>query len=247
MTGGIDREDQHTIIPDVAQPVRTNVYNNSDPGMEARGLIPASGGTISDGAHMGGGLTDKTPTRAGSSLPPVAWCLQERDAKGADSDTKPGHLIPQGGAFDAVPFDTTQVTSAANYSRPQPGDPCHPLAAGAHAPAVAFQSKASAQQSMNPSAVSPSIDVGKAGGVAVAKVGMTVRRLTPVESERLQGFEDNFTRIAWRGKLPESCPDGPRYRALGNSMAVNVIRWIGRRIEMVEGIGDTTRRATDGV
>ena len=61
-----------------------------------------------------------------------------------------------------------------------------------------------------------------------------VRRLTPVECERLQGFPDDYTRIPWRGKPAEDCPDGPRYRALGNSMACNVMRWIGRRIEMVE-------------
>jgi len=60
--------------------------------------------------------------------------------------------------------------------------------------------------------------------------GMAVRRLTPRECERLQGFPDDFTRIPWRGKDPENCPDGPRYKALGNSMAVNVMCWIGRRI-----------------
>jgi len=63
-----------------------------------------------------------------------------------------------------------------------------------------------------------------------------VRRLTPRECERLQGFPDNFTRIPYRGKPASQCPDGPRYKALGNSMAVPVMRWIGRRIEMVEKI-----------
>jgi len=63
-----------------------------------------------------------------------------------------------------------------------------------------------------------------------------VRRLTPIECERLQGFPDNYTRIPWRNKLPEDCPDGPRYKALGNSMAVPVVRWIGERIMQVEAI-----------
>ena len=63
---------------------------------------------------------------------------------------------------------------------------------------------------------------------------MAVRRLTPVEGERLQGFPDDYTRIPWRGKPAEECPDGGRYKALGNSMAVNCMRWIGRRIELVE-------------
>jgi DNA (cytosine-5)-methyltransferase 1 len=61
---------------------------------------------------------------------------------------------------------------------------------------------------------------------------MQVRRLTPVECERLQGFPDNFTNIPWRGK-PES-PDGPRYKALGNSMAVPCMKWIGERINAIE-------------
>jgi len=61
-----------------------------------------------------------------------------------------------------------------------------------------------------------------------------VRRLTPVECERLQGFPDDYTAIPWRGKAPEDCPDGPRYKALGNSMAVPVMRWIGERIAAVD-------------
>lgn len=59
---------------------------------------------------------------------------------------------------------------------------------------------------------------------------MAVRRLTPIECERLQGFPDNYTQIPYRNKLAENCPDGPRYKALGNSMAVPVMRWIGERI-----------------
>lgn len=57
-----------------------------------------------------------------------------------------------------------------------------------------------------------------------------VRKLTPVECERLQGFPDNYTRIPWRKKPAEQCPDAPRYMAIGNSMAVPVIRWLGTRI-----------------
>jgi DNA (cytosine-5)-methyltransferase 1 len=84
--------------------------------------------------------------------------------------------------------------------------------------------------------------------------GMAVRRLTPVECERLQGFPDNYTNIPWsaakeaarkgisyeailalrgmtlRGPNLEDCPDGPRYKALGNSWAVPNVRWIGQRI-----------------
>jgi DNA (cytosine-5)-methyltransferase 1 len=64
------------------------------------------------------------------------------------------------------------------------------------------------------------------------RIDMQVRRLTPVECERLQGFPDGYTNILWR-KSPES-PDGPRYKALGNSMAVPCMRWIGKRIAEVD-------------
>ncbi|MFN7341282.1 MAG: DNA cytosine methyltransferase [Opitutia bacterium] len=104
----------------------------------------------------------------------------------------------------AVAFDTTQITSPGNFSNPKPGDACHPLAAEAHAPAIAYAA--------------------------------AVRRLTPRECERLQGFPDDYTLIPWRGKPAAECPDGPRYKALGNSMAVPVVRWIGRRIAMVDAI-----------
>ena len=59
---------------------------------------------------------------------------------------------------------------------------------------------------------------------------MAVRRLTPTECERLQGFPDGYTQIPWRKKPAEDCPDGPRYKALGNSWAVPVVAWIGERI-----------------
>jgi len=65
---------------------------------------------------------------------------------------------------------------------------------------------------------------------------MRARRLTPRECERLQGMPDDHTRIPWRGKSAEDCPDGPRYKAIGNSMAVPVMRWIGERIQMVDNI-----------
>lgn len=68
---------------------------------------------------------------------------------------------------------------------------------------------------------------------AVHRASMQVRRLTPRECERLQGFPDDWTLIPWRGRPADECPDGPRYKALGNSMAVPCMRWIGERIAAV--------------
>lgn len=77
---------------------------------------------------------------------------------------------------------------------------------------------------------------GTGRGSPLVPMSTSVRRLTPTECERLQGFPDNFTRIPWGNKAAEDCPDGPRYKAMGNSMAVPVMRWIGERIQMVESL-----------
>lgn len=64
--------------------------------------------------------------------------------------------------------------------------------------------------------------------------GYAVRRLTPRECERLQGFPDDWTKVPYKGKPEDECPDTPRYKAIGNSMAVPVMRWIGERMELAE-------------
>ena len=101
-------------------------------------------------------------------------------------------------------------------------------------PAVAFSAgnHASSHGIAYGEELNPPIRAGASGtnqAPTMAK-GMAVRRLTPTECERLQGFPDGHTRIPWRGKDADQCPDGPRYKALGNSMAVPVMRWIGERI-----------------
>jgi len=101
---------------------------------------------------------------------------------------------------------------------------------------IAFGAQNSAQQGDSVSEhVTPTLDKSKTPAVAQASA---VRRLTPTECERLQGFPDNYTQIPYRNKPAESCPDGPRYKAMGNSMAVPVMRWIGERINMVNSIGE---------
>ena len=145
----------------------------------------------------------------------VAHCLK---AEGADaSEDGTGRGVP------LVVFDTTQITSKTNRCNPQPGDPCHPLAAGAHAPAIAFHLRGREGGAV----------AGNSAGVvnAVLPPAGGVRRLTPRECERLQGFPDGYTEIPYRGKPAK---DGPRYKALGNSMAINVMSWVGARIRMVD-------------
>ena len=80
---------------------------------------------------------------------------------------------------------------------------------------------------------------GQVDAVGGIVQGMAVRRLTPVECERLQGFPDRYTDIQPKGK---PTPDGPRYKALGNSMAVPVMEWIGKRIQEVDAICKTQQK-----
>lgn len=240
----------------------------------------------------------------------ISPALKARDSKGpssdGDGDGDGAILVPmvahslRAEGFDAsedgtgrgtplvpVAFDTTQVTSKANRSDPKPGDPCHPLAAGAHPPAVAFSCK---DHGADAGDIAPTLRAmghngshANAGGqLAVAfhgsqdpdvsgdvthpvgrnqgqetcvSQGAAVRRLTPRECERLQGFPDDYTLIplkkrrkveadefAYLRRTYPSMPmedarrlacDGPRYKALGNSFAEPVIRWIGRKIQEV--------------
>lgn len=76
-----------------------------------------------------------------------------------------------------------------------------------------------------------------------ARLTSAVRRLTPEECEKLQGFSPGYTRIPWRGKSADLCPDGPRYKALGNSFAVPVVRWLGQRIQLVDSLPMEALRA----
>ncbi len=196
---------------------------------------PSGGGGLGTDFDCDGGLI-----AAQTTAPTLdASFARLQGASGQDANHGHGHLIA---------FDTTQVTSPLNRNSPKPGDPCHPLAAGAHPPAIAFSCKDHGADATDEGAAPTLRAMGfdrshaNAGGQLAVAFGhnggpplteWAVRRLTPRECERLQGFPDDYTAVPWRGGL---LPDGPRYKALGNSMAANVMRWIGRRIEMVERI-----------
>lgn len=141
-----------------------------------------------------------------------------------------------GGGQVAVAFDTTQITSKSNRSNPRLGDPCHTLSAGAHAPAIAVRT---AQTGANGIGVSEECahTLDGASGQAIMRYG--VRRLTPKECERLQGFDDDFT--AWgldesRARIELS--DSARYRMLGNAVTTTVAYWVGTRLMAIVGKGD---------
>ncbi len=119
------------------------------------------------------------------------------------------------------------------------GDVCSTVSAkygtgGGNTPIVVFtQNDAGRDASID---VAPTLRSGHGGGAVNQCVAYNyvVRRLTPRECERLQGFPDDWTLIPWRGKPAADCPDSHRYKAVGNSMAVPVMWYIGRRIQIVE-------------
>jgi DNA (cytosine-5)-methyltransferase 1 len=164
------------------------------------------------------GLEDQH-IRGGGAGSSVAQCLTTGTGQRYDAETET--LIPTTGAVfdDAVCFE-------ANMSMQSPSvGGVHPtLTPRTHA-AIAFP--------LGSEEASFKVTTGHDQNI---NYGAAVRRLTPVECERLQGFPDNYTAIPWRNKPADQCADGPRYKALGNSMAVPVMRWIGERIALVEAI-----------
>lgn len=134
------------------------------------------------------------------------------------------------------PIDTQNMTeghASGGKGLGQNGDPSFTITKGhSHAVAVDAYNQTIGDVAMTIGAKAS--DINHTGGVIDKRQSMAVRRLTPRECERLQGFPDDHTLIPWRGKPAEQCPDGPRYKALGNSMAVPCMAWIGKRIAAQE-------------
>jgi DNA (cytosine-5)-methyltransferase 1 len=129
-------------------------------------------------------------------------------------DAESGLLVPIGFSHQKSAMSTTldkSTTPAVAFTQNQAGD----VLSGGKCAAMGTNQNATGRNT-------PKINQG-----------MQVRRLTPRECERLQGFPDDYTLVPHRGK---PAADGPRYKAIGNSMAVPVMRWIGKRIEDVDGI-----------
>jgi DNA (cytosine-5)-methyltransferase 1 len=136
----------------------------------------------------------------------------------------------------AFPIDTQNMTeghASGGKGHGNDGDPSFTLTKGhSHAVAVDTYNQAVGVKSQTLRSGASSIE--HSGGVINPADRMAVRRLTPKECERLQGFPDDHTLIPWRNKPADQCPDGPRYKALGNSMAVPCMAWIGKRIDRIE-------------
>ena len=211
--------------------------------------------TLSARTQGGGGLGTAFDCDGGLVAGTISTSL---DKGGTTQDAYAGNLIAFGGNNQSGPIDVATALSAhggtgridfgsetfvAHAPRAErfdaseePGDPSHPLAKGARPPTIAFTAKdhgADAMENVSPTAAQAARRPASCEGQSTSG-SWRVRRLMVEECEFLQGFPRGYTDIPYRGR--NWTPDGPRYKALGNSMAVNAMRWIGTRISIADTI-----------
>jgi DNA (cytosine-5)-methyltransferase 1 len=224
----------------VVHSLRADGFDASEDGT-GRGtpLVPVISHTLDT---FSAGRCTEDGTGRGCPIVPVAHAFDARQSDVIQYGDQTGPLDTDGhtiGALASGHHETGQGwwTEGPLGLRAEPGGMPENVIVGVM-PAVAFEPRYYTRDNKTggqPSDVSVlKADASKAGDSAphVAH-GMSVRRLTPRECERLQGFPDDYTAIPYRGK---PAADGPRYKALGNSMAVPVMRWIGQRIAQVDAL-----------
>jgi DNA (cytosine-5)-methyltransferase 1 len=221
---GFDASEDGTVRGTPLVPVGIDLYNQS-----ISGDIAA---TLSTNSGTGGGTG-----------PSVMQAIAFHPTQEPIHSTDVCHALnANANATAAVAFDLAQVTSAANRTRVEPGLPASTLAKAsrmhvAQPMAVAFNMHKSGNQASSLGVSEDRTDCLRAFEKSPFAVQpaptMAVRRLTPKECARLQGFPDTYLDIIYRGK---PAADGPKYKALGNSMAVPVMRWIGERIAAVHAM-----------
>jgi DNA (cytosine-5)-methyltransferase 1 len=231
---------------------RESLSGHPAPRREAGQVAP----TVPSRRSAGGGLGTDFDCDGGliAHAPPVSLCLNAGAMGRIDAESET--LIPIGGSFDvahalrADGFDASEdgtgrgtpivpinlqiatrhqaMGRGTGFGVGEDGDPAFTISS-AHSHAVAFNWNQSGDTALGMSR--EGVPPVRTKDTLAMLQGMQVRRLTPRECERLQGFPDDYTLIPYRGK---PAADGPRYKALGNSMAVPVMRWIGRRIQLVD-------------
>jgi hypothetical protein len=228
------------MIPAVVNTLTSKMQGSSGwaPYNETEHLIPAVAGTFTAGAHSCGNHSD-SPYQG--HLVPVAFNGNVARTLNARHDSSP--CADRGMDVVAVPVygfggesDASSLSGAGNIQPPitcrhgAPGFVAHPVVP------VAYD-MTHGDDPMRPCGKrSPTLQgrMGTGGNqVPVIHASYAVRRLTVTECERLQGFPDGFTQVPYRNK--PAC-DGPRYKALGNSMAVNCMQWLGLRIQKIDEV-----------
>ena len=235
--GGVIRAFAGTVESDIAATIQTTChdYSRADGcNMVAHTLKGEGFDASEDGTGRG---TPLVPVL--SNDPAHAICANEqRTYTNEGSMFQLRNVVAQHTAYAFQPRiarngrgDMGEIVNALNAQSGETGK-------GDAAPCVALSFKPGQSEAAGGTFVTeeftPTLQAQNNGSTAVPAVmqHMAVRRLTPVECERLQGFPDNYTLIPWRNKPAADCPDGPRYKALGNSMAVPCMRWIGQRIAL---------------
>lgn len=206
-------------------------FSCKDHGADAGEISPTLRSMTHDGSHANGG------DQVAVAYAIQAGALRENPDSGPDGigvQSDHAYTLEARSEVQAIAFQTR----GSNIDLGQDvtgtiGTNCD--RAGGSAPCVSFNWHKSAHESSSLGISEDRTDCLRAFDKSPFAVqpagGMQVRRLTPTECERLMGFPDGWTKIPWRGKPAESCPDGPRYKAIGNSWAVPVVRWIGQRIK----------------
>jgi DNA (cytosine-5)-methyltransferase 1 len=263
--GGMSRQDFETETETmIAHALRADGFDASEDGT-GRGtpLIPidmrqaSRGETMtnnraegSSGGAPGTGIGkdgDPSPTIASSHVPAIAFTCKDH---GADAgETAPtlramGHSDSHqnGGGQVAIAIQERAVSenmeNGPHGSGIRDDGAAYTLEARHHVQAVAFDMRGREGGAQFEGPHHTANIRAASGGSSRSYVAQTwaVRRLTPEECEALQGFPRSYTNIPWRGK--DGAPDGPRYKALGNSMAVNCMRWLGKRIQLVDDLCD---------
>lgn len=162
------------------------------------------------------------------------------------TSTTTAHCLGRNGGMENVLFD---IAHRSDVVRVQDDDTTPTLTArmgtgGNNIPCIALAGNTIGRQPHNGGNGNGFDDSGVSYTLTTTDIhgvfnGLTVRKLTPSECEKLQGFPPGYTQIPYRNKPASDCPDSPRYKAIGNSMATPVIKWIGER--MINYIGDDTR------
>jgi DNA (cytosine-5)-methyltransferase 1 len=228
--------------------ITTRAGNGSRQAGEERGKLVAYGGNRTSGPidvapalNACGTASGRQDFESEAFITQQAHAFDARQSDVIQYGDKTGPLDTDGHTVGVLAF------SAKDYGGDAMSDLSPTLRAGGHntshanagvMPAVAFASATEfLPQSSRVYSEAEAAPTLQAAGARMGNrapqvhAAMQVRRLTPRECERLQGFPDDYTLIAWRKKPASECPDGPRYKALGNSWAVPVVRWIGARID----------------
>ena len=205
------------LIPRIADPVSAHehcTYTHEGNTFRLHNVVPAVSSKWAKGT--GGPAGDEVQNLV-PELAPTLRVGGRADGSGSSYDNTP-----------VTPFEVAHLTHPENRSNPKPGDPAYTLASDGHAPHVAGTLRGNPYNNSD-AAAEARMHIPAALGV---------RRLTPRECERLQGFPDDWTRFGADGK---EISDTPRYRMIGNAVAVPVAAWIGRRLAaaLVTG-GDPT-------